>query len=252
VALILPAAEPGPRRFRLDWRLLGATLVLVILFVSLGNWQLRRAEHKRELLSQRAARAERPPLASLPEPGEDATGGQLAGSRVLLQGRYQEGFHLLLQNQIAGGRAGMHVFSIFLPAGGSRALLVNRGWIAGAPGELPGRRLATETRQVAGVLREPPRPGFDFGAGEPRRLPGGGTVLPTPSLDMAQVQARAARPLYPLVVRLAPEAPGGFARDWPPMPGGAQRHVAYAWQWFAFAGLALVFYLLLSFRRAGA
>jgi surfeit locus 1 family protein len=55
--------------------------------------------------------------------------------------------------------------------------------------------------------------------------------------------------LVPYELRLAAEAPSGFARQWPEPGSGHERHLGYAWQWFAMAATVAVLYLLLNLRR---
>jgi surfeit locus 1 family protein len=53
----------------------------------------------------------------------------------------------------------------------------------------------------------------------------------------------------PVVVRLDPEAPGGYVRDWPKPAERIATHIGYAYQWFGFAVATLCIYLYVSFRK---
>ena len=48
----------------------------------------------------------------------------------------------------------------------------------------------------------------------------------------------------------APATPAdSMARDWPPPEAGIDKHRGYAFQWYALAALALLFYVMTGFRR---
>ena len=58
--------------------------------------------------------------------------------------------------------------------------------------------------------------------------------------------------LVPATVRLGSDQPHGYVRAWPGPPMSADKHTAYAVQWFAMAGAVLILFLLYSFRPARA
>ncbi len=185
-------------------------------------------------------------MAGLPARPVDIS--QLADKPVRLQGRYRPGLHVLLQNQINDGRAGMHVFTPFITDDGHH-VLINRGWVRGTPGELPEQSLMTAAGTARGWLRGPPEAGFSFDSPAGLRDWRGEQVLAVPSLDLQAVARLIDAELYPMVVLLDPAAPAGYDRNWPPIPGSADRHMAYAAQWFLFAVITVVFFFLLSSRK---
>ena len=222
------------------------TLGLVTLFVALGEWQLDRARSKEAQQAKLDAASRLPPLA-LPAGGL-ADPAALQFRRVVLRGRYDAAGQILLDNRVAHGRAGLHVITplILDGAGDGRRVLVNRGWIPapaerGAPVDaaVPDGPLVVEGTAVL-----PPR-FFALGADT---APAGGNAI-WQQLDLARYQAATARPLQPLVIELAADAPGGFGRDWPRPDARADRHRAYAGQWFGFAATATAFWLFFCSRR---
>ena len=221
------------------------TLAGAALFVSLGFWQLDRAEEKRGLLAQASA-------------GEASTIDAAAGAlntlpryqRVRVHGRYDAQRQILLDNMYsAQGRPGYRVLTPMQLDDGAW-VLVDRGWIA--PGatraQLPAIDVAESARTVVGRLDNPPQPGMrvgdqsDLGQGWPR-------VLHYPT--QAQLESVLERPLAQRIVALAEDQPDGYERAEKPLqhvdPG---RNVGYAVQWFAFAVVAVVIYVLMSRRRA--
>ena len=55
--------------------------------------------------------------------------------------------------------------------------------------------------------------------------------------------------MLPVVLWLAPEQQGNYVRDWNPVWMRPEKSRAYATQWFAFAVVALVFFVILNLRK---
>jgi len=51
-------------------------------------------------------------------------------------------------------------------------------------------------------------------------------------------------------VLLDPAAPDGYRRNWRPSDFGPERHIGYAFQWFALAVTLVILYLAWSFRTS--
>jgi cytochrome oxidase assembly protein ShyY1 len=58
--------------------------------------------------------------------------------------------------------------------------------------------------------------------------------------------------LQPIVIEQHSAAADGLVRDWPRPDTGIEKHESYALQWYSLAGLAVVLFIVLSFRRAAA
>lgn len=219
---------------------------LVATTVSLGNWQLRRADEKRALQAQRdAAERDEPILLTAAEADIDS----LAGRRVRVRGRFVSKFDVYVDNRTYRGVAGFHVVSPLRIAGSDRHLLVLRGWIAGDPRErtrLPAVPTPDETVVVEGVaLRE-----------IPRTLELGGPPPPGPNdrmwqnVDLAGFERWSGLPMRLPIVRQSRPArtasgawDDGLVRDWPEPGVDVDRHLGYAFQWYALAALAGVLWL---------
>ena len=99
------------------------TIVLIALLVSLGRWQLRRAEEKRALFDSFAAgdgRHARPSMLRRPP--------LRRYQHVEAGGRYDQTRQILIDNMVNGERVGYFVITPFALAGGGW-VLVNRGWV---------------------------------------------------------------------------------------------------------------------------
>jgi surfeit locus 1 family protein len=234
----------GNRRFSPS--LLGTLLTAgaATLFVSLGSWQLDRAEEKRALMEQ----AERGG-ASVVETTAAGASALPRYQKVRIRGRYDSGRQILLDSMFSPqGRPGYRVLTPLVDAAGGW-ILVDRGWIA--PGrtraETPDVAVSEEPRTVIGWLDRVPQPGIrlsdatDAGSGWPR-------VLNFPPHE--QLERAFGGQLAEAIVRLDPEQPDGYERPSAPLVGmEPRRHVAYAVQWFAFAALALIIYVVTGLRK---
>ena len=206
----------------------------------LGAWQLERAAEKQATLDAFAAAPALPLDQALRSPAD--------WSRVRVQGRFDARRHLLLDNQLHEGRAGVHVFTPFQVDDRSW-LMVNRGWLPLADRRrLPAVDTPTDTLTLHGRLAPPPVPGRQLGEAD-RLAPDRWPQLVT-YYRPADVSAALGETLPRRVLWLDADAPAGFqARDWQPVAMPPRRHVGYAVQWFALALTALVIWVVLGVRR---
>ncbi len=235
-------------RFRPGWPATVLTLVLLPVLVALGFWQLARADYKRDLARAYAERERDTPVTveALSDPDPSA----LAGRQVVLTGRFDPALRLLLDNQMRAGRPGYAVVEPFVPEGSGSTVLVSRGWIdAGSDrAHLPDIASVAGTVVVTGRLRPPYRPAFSPGADALERR--GGRLVRAVAVDPRRLGELLGRPLPPIVVELGPDSPGVLAPIDVSLPMDADRHVAYAVQWFAIAATLLIVYLAHGVRRA--
>ena len=212
----------------------------VALFAALGNWQLGRAAEKRGLAADFAAGG--PPIdwQQLPP---DAPRYQ----RVRLRGHYDPAHQFLLDNMSHESVPGVHVLTPLLLDDGS-AVLVNRGWIAWGPSRdvLPDVSVDAGRRTVVGRIDELPKPGIWL-----KGPPASGWPRLVQYPRMEELAVALGRELAPRQLLLDPAVPDGYVRDWVVPGTPADRHLAYAVQWFAFAAVAAAIWLVLGFRKPG-
>lgn len=220
------------------------TLLLLGLLMSLGFWQLDRANQKEALQVQFRQGFDLPVvnLHSL-----TLTDSVNRFRLVEAVGQYDEAHQILLDNQIVDGQVGVHVYTPLVLAGDSgRAILVNRGWLALAPGRqaIPPLPVDGGRQRVVGRVSQPANPGLRLGESVLSQWP-----VRLPYIDYQELTDVLPYTLLPAVLLLEPTADHGFARLWQPSFGGLgpQRHRGYAVQWFALALTLLVLYLLSLF-----
>ena len=233
----------GRRRFEPAWWAVALTAAGVSLFVALGLWQLQRAELKEAIetkFEQRLAQAYQP-LYSIDE------GDDIEYRRVVLQGRYDTARNLLADNKLNRGRAGYYVLTPLQLRDSDDIVLVNRGWAPWGESRAETAPIGApeNTNGVAGIVYFPSEPALTF---DGVRADGGWPRL-IPFIDIEALQPSFEGRLLPWVLWLAPEQQGQYVRDWNPVWMRPEKSRAYATQWFAFAGLALIFFVLLNLRK---
>lgn len=229
-------------RFRpsIIWTLL--TLVLTAFLMSLGFWQLHRAEEKKELL--RLAKSQALIAASVWHAGMAAPD---LFQRLVLHGHYLP-YTLLLDNQHWQHQWGYHVLNPLEVATG-QVVLVDRGWVAGdmQRSRLPAVEIPAGVVPIQGQAYYPSSKGFVLGdVVEPH----GVSLAVIERVDTRIISNLLHKKVYPFIIRLDKQAHFGYVRDWPIVSMSPQRHYAYAVQWFAMAFVLVVIYLALNLKKA--
>ncbi len=231
--------------------LVAAFLVLLALFLSLGEWQLRRAAEKTPLFDRFGAGQNLPALTT---PIDNRRLDEYRYRTLELRGRYDSSRQFLLDNMIHQGQAGYHVLTPFRPLGAEPWLLVNRGWVSADPDRrvLPQIAVSEAVRKVRGRIDTLPRPGLKFAVPVPDEAGNWPQVVLFPSID--ELVAYLREPLFRYQLRLASEQRDGFVREWEPRTMAPEQHVGYAIQWFGLAGVLVAIAVVLgvaSVRRRG-
>ncbi len=239
-----PQYKPAPPlrlEFDFEWRITLFTLILLPMMISLGFWQLQRAEEKAALAAAFEQKQQRSPapLSSL----EDHSAQALAYLPVSLSGRYREGQYFLLDNRMFQGKYGNEVLAVFELNSGELAL-VNRGWV---PAD-PSRQLATQV---------PPSGDNAVITGHTYVSPGkpylladealaGGWPKTIQAVEMDKIAKAVAGELFPYPVRIDADQAGALAVDWQVINVSPAKHHGYAVQWFSMAAALALIYLLRS------
>jgi surfeit locus 1 family protein len=66
---------------------------------------------------------------------------------------------------------------------------------------------------------------------------------------MAELAGALGNALEPRILLLDPAAPHGYVRDWQPPGMSPLRHFSYAIQWWSFAALVLLVWVVMAVRR---
>jgi surfeit locus 1 family protein len=170
--------------------------------------------------------------------------------RVSLAGRFDVEHQFLLDNRTHDGRAGYEALTPLERPNG-QTVLIDRGWVPfnGHRDNLP--NVGFEPREwvvVTGRTDNLPSAGLQAGRAAPATNGSWPKVTSYPT--MSELSAALARPLEQRIVLLDPQEPEGYVRDWRPPGMQPLRHWSYAIQWWCFAGVTVIFWVVIS-RRAG-
>ncbi len=223
-----------------------AAAALMGLFIALGIWQLNRAQDKQAMLMQYEVLSQRPPI-DLRLPVEDTESWRYR--RVAVVGHFDGQHQFLLDNQISHGQVGYHVLTPFKLTASQGRVLVDRGWIPlGANRNiLPGVTVTKDEVTLEGTVYVPYARRFSLGdmdVGE------AGWPLRVQFVDFEQMAERLGAPLADMIIRLDPESPYGYRREWQIVPFSPIRHLGYAVQWLALAATLLVIYVAVTLKAS--
>jgi len=221
--------------FRFDWKVTLLVLVLMPLTLSLGNWQLRRADEKTAMIAARDWSLAKSPslLADLPAQVEE-----LHYRRVILQGVFDSKHCFLLDNQVHQGRVGYEIICPFQDELSSQQVLVSRGFVVAPPlrSQLPDIPPTSAPLMLTAQVYVP--------AGEAVRLAelqanaGWPKVVQVAEVDY--LEKLLGSPVYPYVLRLEPGSPALVEAHWQVVNLGPEKHIGYAVQWFAMSAALLL------------
>jgi surfeit locus 1 family protein len=220
------------------------TIAVMALLLSLGRWQLRRADDKRVLFDSFAAGTDTTQQIDL------KTVAVPRYRHIEAEGHYDSARQVLIDNMVNNDRAGYFVITPFALAGGGW-LLVNRGWVplGESRAERPAIGVSEEARRVHGRADHLPSPGIQLGARQTLKAPYP-VVAAFPSHDeLAQLLKISSWTRATDLVLLDPDEPDGYVRTWTPPGFPPMRHIGYAVQWFGLALALLVIYVVTNLRR---
>lgn len=224
-------------------------LAIVVAFVNLGFWQLRRLDERRNnnaMIERRMASAV-VPLSDLVDSTADVDDPKVEATfyrRVSATGRFDPAGEVLVRSRSFDGQAGLHVLTPLIVDDGE-AVLINRGWVpqAQAPRDPPSGSVT-----VQGLI-----------LGTQRRGRIGPTDPPTGVLDqiarsdIERVQRQYGRDLYPIIIQAqkttpAPKSELPVVLPAPALDEGS--HLSYAVQWFCFTAVGIIGWVALIRRTA--
>jgi surfeit locus 1 family protein len=221
-------------------------LVISVVFVSLGMWQLGRLDERRLANAVGESRFESEPVEVeelVSAAGTDLD--SLSQHRALATGTFAPESEVLIRSQVYLGVAGFHVITPLVAEDGS-AVLVNRGWVPLDMDQVP----VTAAMPPTGVVTvegwlTPTRERGALGPVDPED----GRLVAMNRVDIERIQQQVSFPLLPMYLVALGERGSQL-----PVPVEAPTfdddgpHLAYAIQWFSFLVIGIVGYGFLMRR----
>lgn len=246
-----------------------AALLCVVVTVSLGNWQLRRADQKQAMADLAATRHQDAPLrnADWPCAGAADVASPPEQRPVRLSGRWMPQKLVYLDNRPMDGQAGFFVVTPLqldpAPVCGPAWVMVQRGWVPRHQAnrqQLPPVDTPHDLVVVTGHVIKDISQAYALGA-EPRVAAHVASPLLRQNMGReAWAEWVGATPAPGAVLQAdsgASNSPASTSnqlkRAWPAPDSGVGKHHAYAAQWFALALIITglyVWFQLLRPRRA--
>ena len=236
----------GPWLLKLELLPSIAYLGLMILLISLGNWQLSRSKEKAVMLAQQEQNLQAPSIQLDLDRIDEAE--NLRYRTVEIKGRFDSEHQFLIDNQIRHGNPGYFVMSPLKPEGSSRAVLINRGWIALNADRmvLPDVTLQGEQAVIKGRINKFPAVGFKLSGAE---IPTDSWPAVVQVVDSRVLSEKLGYPLVAFQIELSNESDEGYLREWNVAPTiSPEKHVGYAMQWFGLALTLTVLFFWYSFK----
>ena len=240
------------------------SLICIPILVSLGLWQLDRADEKR-VIDQGVIDAIAKPALHLNNADLAKLENEIYRT-ASIKGRYDTKKQFLLDNRTHKGQPGYHVFSPFLLEQDStnndhqHAVLINRGWIGykGTRDQIADISFDKGFNEIKGSIKKIPRSivlkdqAVDNSSSalifktEGKQLEGVSLIQ---SIQLNRLEKILNYDLLPVIIELDKTTENGFVREWQPYYGSIDKHNAYAVQWFAMASILLFLFLKLNTRK---
>ena len=236
----------GQSMFKLSFISFLFYLMVVTLLISLGFWQLGRADEKKVFLEKQKISAEKDnidiksALTTIPE--------DLRYRKIELTGEYDEQHQFLIDNQIVNGQAGYFVMTPLKIDGVNKTVLVNRGWVALNKDRqiLPKLSVTTLNTTLKGRINNFPVVGIRLAGAE---IPTEGWPSVVQVVDINILSKKLSVSLLPFQIELNADMNNGYKREWKKstiMP--PEKHIAYAVQWFGLAITLTVLFIWFSIK----
>ncbi|WP_235015374.1 SURF1 family protein [Oceanicoccus sp. KOV_DT_Chl] len=211
--------------------------MLLPLLLSLGFWQLDRAEEKRSLQLLFKQRQLKGPIEiEQVQPQQD-----LRYQPIKLRGHYINQKNLLLDNRIYQRRFGYEIITPLQLTGTDQIVLVNRGFLQGdiSRRELPAIEAIEGEVELIGEVYVPQSEmmtlAADNASGWPRLIQ---------VLDMDALAKEFGSALFPFSVRIQSPIAGSYEANWVVVNLQPEKHTGYAVQWFAMSATLIIIMVL--------
>ena len=220
------------------------TLILLSMFIRLGLWQLERADEKHAIEQQQQA---------LMKQGSLKIDSKLSLQDVFeyqtaeVNGRFLPDRVMFLDNKPYNGVHGYHVITPLRINNTEKYILVNRGWVPmrAHRKDLPEVNTSDKQQNITGMIKFPAE---QFKLGEainennqwPWRIQW---------LELDLIAKQLGIEILPFVVLQQGEENSNFIRDWKIIVSPAEKNISYAVQWFSFAILLLVIFIVVNTRK---
>lgn len=221
------------------------TLVVVAVCARLGFWQLSRGVDKEQRLAQ---------IAHYQKQGELSFDNLLSlkqqhdptGVMIKFSGSFLNPQSWLLDNRIVNGKPGYDVLLAIKPAGFSKYVVVNMGWIKGDYGNrdvLPSFDIPADNVQLTAYVKAKDIESFVLSeqSNNNQQWP-----YRVQQVNIEAIAGQTDLPFYDFMLYAKGQQDFGFTQHYEPVVMAPEKHRGYALQWFLLAVAALAVFLFAS------
>ena len=217
-------------------------IATIAFLVSLGLWQLERADQKRTIEAA-ILNANTGPVELI------ANGRELLYKEyydVRLQGNYLSDKQFIYDNQIVDQVSGYYVLTPFILTDQLGVILVNRGFIPwnGQRERLADIAVDSVSREIKVQVSSPIKRMELKATDVSRQFP----VL-IQAIDFDVLEEVSKLKFVMVVGLLDPSSSDGYVRKWEPYTGSIEKHTGYAIQWFLMALVLAIIGLRIGLNR---
>lgn len=217
-------------------------IATIAFLVSLGLWQLDRADQKRTIEAA-IVNAKTGPVELI------ANGRELLDKEyydVRLQGNYLSDKQFIYDNQIVDQVSGYYVLTPFILTDQLGVILVNRGFIPwnGQREKLADIAVDSVSREIKVQVSSPIKRMELKATDVSRQFP----VL-IQAIDFDVLEEVSKLKFVKVVGLLDPSSSDGYVRKWEPYTGSIEKHIGYAIQWFLMALVLAIIGLRIGLKR---
>ena len=203
-------------------------LATMAFLVSLGFWQLDRADQKRTI--EASIQKANTGVVELIVNQNELLNKEYY--EVRLQGSYIGDKQFIYDNQIVDQASGYYVLTPFVLTGQSNAIMINRGFIPwnGRRDQLDDIAVDSTYREIKIQVSRPIKRIELKTSDISNQFP----VL-IQAIDFDVIEEISSTSFVDVIGLLDPSSDDGFVRKWEPYIGSIEKHIGYAIQWFLMA-----------------
>ena len=203
-------------------------LATMAFLVSLGFWQLDRADQKRTI--EASIQKANTGVVELIINQNELLNKEYY--EVRLQGSYIGDKQFIYDNQIVDQASGYYVLTPFVLTGQSNAIMINRGFIPwnGRRDQLDDIAVDSTYREIKIQVSRPIKRIELKTSDISNQFP----VL-IQAIDFDVIEEISSTSFVDVIGLLDPSSDDGFVRKWEPYTGSIEKHIGYAIQWFLMA-----------------
>ncbi len=236
----------GRWRFVPSLKLSIISIILFSILVYLGTWQVGRAKYKKNIVLQIQQKSEESPIPLLLIDKQDLTNDRF--TKVFLNGVFLNDFTFLLDNQMYKHKPGYRILTAVQVPNSEKLILVDRGWVALGPSrkQLPVIEEIYGLKKITGIINTIPS-----GIVLKKDVLKSTTAWPMviQQVDYEFITNAIQHKVYNFVVQLQNHDLTSY--DIIPIEFGnsGSKNIGYAVQWYLFAVLVVIYYLIASFKK---